>query len=53
MYDTGERETSDNEDNLEERVLSKVKRLFRNKDCVVILSDHIIRTRTRTRNAEV
>ena len=49
----GEQETTNDEENLEERVVRKVKWLFRNKDCIVIFSDHLIQKRTGTRNAEV
>ena len=50
---TGEHETSDDEENLDERVVQKVKLLFRNKGCIVIFSVNVIRKRTGTRYAEV
>ena len=49
----GEQETTNDEENLEERVVRKVEWLFRNKDCIMIFSDHVIQKRTGTRNAEV
>jgi hypothetical protein len=46
---TGDPETSDAEYNLEEREVRNPKHLFRNKDCIVIFSNHVIMNRTGTR----
>ena len=48
-----EDETSEEEDNLEENVASKIKRLFKQKECIVISSDHAIRRRRNSRDAEM
>ena len=51
--DPGEQETSDDEGIIEEKVMREVKQHFRNKDCIVVFRDHVIRKRAGSRNAEV
>ena len=49
----GDDETSEEENNIEERLASKIKRLIKQKAFIIMFSDHSIRRRRNSRDAKV